>query len=28
VRRSPKGTNVETLLDAMLKVTVGKPHGS
>jgi AcrR family transcriptional regulator len=28
VRRSPKGTDVETLLDAMLKSTVGKSHGS
>jgi AcrR family transcriptional regulator len=26
LRRSPKGTNVETLLDAMLKATVMKPH--
>ncbi len=28
LRRSPKGTDVETLLDAMLKATVGKPAGS
>jgi AcrR family transcriptional regulator len=28
LRRSPKGTDVETLLDAMLKATMGKPHGS
>jgi AcrR family transcriptional regulator len=28
VRRSPKGTDVETLLDAMLKSTVGKSQGS
>jgi AcrR family transcriptional regulator len=27
LRRSPKGTDVETLLDAMLKATVMKPHG-
>jgi AcrR family transcriptional regulator len=28
VRRSPKGTDVETLLDAMLRSTVGKFQGS
>ena len=26
LRRSPKGTDVETLLDAMLKMTVGRPQ--
>jgi hypothetical protein len=28
VRRAPKGTDVETLLDAMLRATMGKPQGS
>jgi AcrR family transcriptional regulator len=28
LQRSPKGTTVETLLEAMLKATIGKPPGS
>jgi hypothetical protein len=28
LRRLPKGTNAETLLDAMLKSTVGRPPGT
>jgi hypothetical protein len=28
LERSPKGTNAETLLEAMLKATFGKPQGS
>jgi hypothetical protein len=26
LRRSPKGTDIETLLNAMLKMTVGRPQ--